>query len=251
MFSAAGNGHGQISIHAPRVGSDQVRYSHFHKQSISIHAPRVGSDESSVERYSEEKISIHAPRVGSDVNMLSIDNLAHFISIHAPRVGSDLAVIAYSVPLLYFNPRSPRGERRGPGWLRAAAGHFNPRSPRGERLLQSGQMTQAQFISIHAPRVGSDFSAPPISSISINFNPRSPRGERRSKEEGRDMVKDFNPRSPRGERPFRRGGRKVDSHFNPRSPRGERLYRGKNLGAAVTISIHAPRVGSDRRTRIA
>ena len=33
-----------ISIHAPRVGSDEKDYSDNHRRFISIHAPRVGSD---------------------------------------------------------------------------------------------------------------------------------------------------------------------------------------------------------------
>ena len=35
---------GDISIHAPRTGSDRVRGAHVHDRRISIHAPRTGSD---------------------------------------------------------------------------------------------------------------------------------------------------------------------------------------------------------------
>ena len=100
-----------ISIHAPRVGSDDVniaipagggdfnprspcgerrfirhvfadsrlfqstlpvwgatrwRYCKCQWQRISIHAPRVGSDEKFMLIYRYKYISIHAPRVGSD-----------------------------------------------------------------------------------------------------------------------------------------------------------------------------------------
>ena len=34
-------------------------------------------------------------------------------------------------------------------------------------------------------------------------------------------------------------------NFNPRSPHGERLYAATIIMAAVIISIHAPRMGSD------
>ena len=80
-----------ISIHAPRVGSDdQLGEATLHGGYISIHAPRVGSD-----------------RTGGNYND------SYDISIHAPRVGSD----AWRSPGLsrttrYFNPRSPCGERR-------------------------------------------------------------------------------------------------------------------------------------------
>ena len=57
-----------ISIHAPRVGSDQPY--HLQKQywyCISIHAPRVGSDLFCIHPAENiQVISIHAPRVGSD-----------------------------------------------------------------------------------------------------------------------------------------------------------------------------------------
>ena len=57
------------------------------------------------------------------------------ISIHAPRGGSDLSILLALLALLYFNPRSPWGERPD---------HYDK-----EPTLSD--------ISIHAPRGGSDF----------------------------------------------------------------------------------------------
>ena len=58
-------------------------------EDISIHAPRVGSDLILIARAADaQKISIHAPRVGSDICSY-IPIPAATISIHAPRVGSD------------------------------------------------------------------------------------------------------------------------------------------------------------------
>ena len=59
-----------------------------------------------------------------------------------------------------FNPRSPDGERllgaqRGPGY-----DDFNPRSPDGERHTSGIATVNSSLISIHAPRMGSDFSRP-------------------------------------------------------------------------------------------
>ena len=58
----------QISIHAPRVGSDIDKSdSVFIVYPISIHAPRVGSDTHNfIADFEYVEISIHAPRVGSD-----------------------------------------------------------------------------------------------------------------------------------------------------------------------------------------
>ena len=55
---------------------------------ISIHAPRTGSDAELAFVAQLGKISIHAPRTGSDL-ALDIDDDVDFISIHAPRTGSD------------------------------------------------------------------------------------------------------------------------------------------------------------------
>ena len=55
---------------------------------------------------------------------------------------------------------------------------FNPRSPRGERLQQDFSRRADIDVSIHAPRVGSDFPGCRLCAELICFNPRSPRGER-------------------------------------------------------------------------
>ena len=76
-----------ISIHAPRVGSDEwVKRAHNYAV-ISIHAPRVGSDHTMVPRLHTKSISIHAPRVGSDFGTEE-HHPSQDISIHAPRVGA-------------------------------------------------------------------------------------------------------------------------------------------------------------------
>ena len=56
---------------------------------------------------------------------------------------------------IYFNPRSPRGERQEKAAFAAEETDFNPRSPRGERQLPADAKCKH-----------------------IYFNPRSPRGER-------------------------------------------------------------------------
>ena len=59
--------HWQISIHAPRTGSDvQLQLAGLPVMDISIHAPRTGSDGFNRRDADSTKISIHAPRTGSD-----------------------------------------------------------------------------------------------------------------------------------------------------------------------------------------
>ena len=55
-----------ISIHAPREGSDPGLRTGFRAREISIHAPREGSDSGGADRLRSMSISIHAPREGSD-----------------------------------------------------------------------------------------------------------------------------------------------------------------------------------------
>jgi hypothetical protein len=74
-----------------------------------------------------------------------------------PAWGATTASTACITARLGFNPRSPRGERRADGWK--AARHL--------------------FVSIHAPRVGSDELRAVCGGGWKSFNPRSPRGERR------------------------------------------------------------------------
>ena len=59
----------QISIHAPREGSDLLGYSDERDHTISIHAPREGSDDGLYRLLEGLRIiSIHAPREGSDLH---------------------------------------------------------------------------------------------------------------------------------------------------------------------------------------
>ena len=57
--------------------------------------------------------------------------------------------------------------------------YFNPRSPCGERLVKLKRYRGSSFISIHAPRVGSDSIKNDYGVRVYHFNPRSPCGERR------------------------------------------------------------------------
>ena len=146
-----------ISIHAPRVGSDQRSYAQNQGTiKISIHAPRVGSDRIRVGPVPGRGISIHAPRVGSDFAPARCANTGRGfqstlpvwgatcpeygsgdscgISIHAPRVGSDGRVCRTACPL-EISIHAPRvGSDAGPPAKRGVD----------------------ETISIHAPRVGSD-----------------------------------------------------------------------------------------------
>ena len=100
-----------ISIHAPRAGSDGNNTHPGRHRRISIHAPRAGSDRKHGRRNERGAISIHAPRAGSDEHALPLNQQGMWISIHAPRAGSDDNGNNKTTPSSDFNPRSPCGER--------------------------------------------------------------------------------------------------------------------------------------------
>ena len=171
------------------------------------------------------------------------------ISIHAPREGSDHYRNAPSeVTRTDFNPRSPRGERRGKGDREAQDGEFQSTLPARGATRDIARQDTVQGISIHAPREGSDcWHLSPAERSKANFNPRSPRGERPTRLALARSMSPFQSTLPA------RGATVHDArqpppglYFNPRSPRGERLDIIAYQPAPLGISIHAPREGSDQ-----
>ena len=79
---------------------------------------------------------------------------------------------------VYFNPRSPHGERRYRDATRANERRFQSTLPARGATQQSQQNRQRPAISIHAPRTGSDAEKSGIVMPQGHFNPRSPHGER-------------------------------------------------------------------------
>ncbi len=156
-------------------------------------------------RRSSSTISIHAPRTGSDCSTSSVPSspirfqstlpargatfVAVFrergdlISIHAPRTGSDQSATRRAGAGAYFNPRSPHGERRTHGmqWHVWTTTFQSTLPARGATRPALYTAIVKAFISIHAPRTGSDDVALLAAEADADFNPRSPHGERQKK----------------------------------------------------------------------
>ena len=172
----------RISIHAPRVGSDDgtkgcsCAAEHFNPRS-PCGERRCDMDGREICRY----ISIHAPRVGSDGEPLRTCAAGSKFQSTLPVWGATISICVSGVCGMDFNPRSPCGERHAQAYTdKLIHQHFDPRSPCGERRLHhpttpvsnSFQSTlpvwgatrrvhlfrATREISIHAPRVGSDQS---------------------------------------------------------------------------------------------
>ena len=170
-----------ISIHVPREGHDRDGRADHLRHLISIHVPREGHDaarqkkriqhvlfqstcpargttEASDGHYETQPFQSTCPARGTTAwHIVAAENLV--ISIHVPREGHDS---------ISTTPRATRS-------------HFNPRAPRGARRGDSVQCARSVHISIHVPREGHDqwlfsqLNRPPY------FNPRAPRGARRNK----------------------------------------------------------------------
>ncbi len=125
----------QISIHAPRTGSDKstrprctahrafqstlpARGATLHNTptppagDISIHAPRTGSD-IGVGNHTARTLRFQStlPARGATDDDFDKEHFTAEISIHAPRTGSDKRPVRAVDPIGHFNPRSPHGER--------------------------------------------------------------------------------------------------------------------------------------------
>ena len=84
-----------------------------HSFQISIHAPREGSDTVRMRARLAGEISIHAPREGSDVkSMLSAPLMVEFLSTLPARGATSGQPGAFDRLRPDFYPRSPRGERQ-------------------------------------------------------------------------------------------------------------------------------------------
>ncbi len=235
-----------ISIHAPRAGSDSVIRICTSCGAISIHAPRAGSDvvgealqtltfefqstlpvrgatAGEIKSDLSSTISIHAPRAGSDQQERD-ESAAAKISIHAPRAGSDALPSNYFVLQFDFNPRSPCGERLWLLGILVKQFDFNPRSPCGERPLTALAALLWSLISIHAPRAGSDVEFPDKSDPYQYISIHAPRA---GSDEGdpTQMAQKYqiSIHAPRAGSDLRRQTVFcVRTDFNPRSPCGER-----------------------------
>ena len=176
-----------------------------------------------------------------------LDGVLVSISTHAPRTGSDRISEKSSLLSIYFNPRSPHGERHFVTFLCACdKSHFNPRSPHGERHGKEPKRYTDGVFQPTLPARGATAQFLRAAAVPIHFNPRSPHGERQFVIPVFCPFYYFNPRSPHGER--RRGAAQscVPQRISTHAPRtGSDPRHGDGARVPRHISTHAPRTGSD------
>ena len=117
--------------------------------------------------------------MGCDTQKAQGEKLDELISIHAPIVGCDQKKATTETVIRYFNPRTHRGVRRMPYYDKRDREQFQSTHPSwGATFIPLCQWIRLNLISIHAPIVGCDCTAPRHFSISKDFNPRTHRGVR-------------------------------------------------------------------------
>ena len=153
---------------------------------------------------------------------------------------------------LNFNPRPPRGGRRGK--MLYATGtftHFNPRPPRGGRRSVPAGIVVTASISIHALREEGDRRCSGRPCTLHNFNPRPPRGERhvRLKKGVSPQPISIHALREESDRPLSRA-RPCSVSISIHALREESdLKKTVNDLSRLVISIHALREESDRNRR--
>ena len=255
-----------ISIHAPREGSDIGRnvtvdsYCHFNPRSPRGERPVLTAE-------ILPKISFQStlPARGATFAQ-NFENNQTLISIHAPREGSDALIGTMRAVLPNFNPRSPRGERllsalflviqcefqsTLPARGATPDGNYNfvmywisIHAPReGSDWIGVTQQAQKLDISIHAPREGSDVLTVIIILLCIGFQSTLPaRGATGGPSLLSNLTNNFNPRSPRGERrTYRYYKRRLDEFQSTLPARGATIIFGCRNSKTKYFNPRSPR----------
>ena len=143
-------------------------------EQISIHAPRAGSDQPGPFYPRRPEISIHAPRAGSDKVPFSAEAGNHPFQSMLPVRGATPQGPLGRLHRRDFNPCSPCGERRLLIYKRGDEPQFQSMLPVRGATLQRILERQLRDISIHAPRAGSDHMQLSSSAASVVFQSMLP-----------------------------------------------------------------------------
>ena len=183
--------------------------------------------------------------VGGATSFCQYGYAAKTISIHAPRGGSDFYDIIHAVFDIYFNPRSPWGERQVSDGFCNEEKIFQSTLPVGGATEGACYHQSARNISIHAPRGGSDRRQAKDWNLLGYFNPRSPWGERPQYLIFAKTIRKISLHAPRGGSDPQTRSERLLIDISIHAPRGGSDWLVFSFDIAEGISIHAPRGGSD------
>ena len=141
----------------PVRGATLSRFSWLSPNEISIHAPRAGSDRRGRYNLTGRNISIHAPRAGSDQPLQQRGSFTHNdFNPRSPCGERHKPDIRKTRRHDDFNPRPPCGERQrtAEGYVYAVL--ISIHAPRAGGDQAARACSKGAIISIHAPRAGGD-----------------------------------------------------------------------------------------------
>ena len=231
------------------MGSDGGGKHHRSWTNISIHAPRMGSDGIPLDANRiSSRFQSTLPGWGATVRLALWDLACRVFQSTLPGWGATTRSGSESPLPEYFNPRSPDGERPMiyfsfssvalfqstlPGWgatsplaaCRRHRRHFNPRSPDGERLAVRSPKVRVFAFQSTLPGWGATAGQQVRHALAVQFQSTLP---------GWGATDEWRNPLP------------TPQNFNPRSPDGERRGRRAEALLVAEISIHAPRMGSDK-----
>ena len=149
--------HIDISIHAPRTGSDlQIALNRATKQIFQSTLPARGATYTAIVKAFEGVFQSTLPARGATTMLAFFQILVSDFNPRSPHGERHIFCRRKWRILFNFNPRSPHGERHAQLFYAFRIIYFNPRSPHGERQLYLAPISVIRGISIHAPRTGSD-----------------------------------------------------------------------------------------------
>ena len=189
------------------------------------------------------RISIHAPRTGSDA-FQPFPRSCHIISIHAPRTGSDTNHSLGSHSSTFQSTLPARGATYSM-YCRICQEAFQSTLPaRGATKCRQNAGKMQKFQST-LPARGATVTATRRNHFRQYFNPRSPHGERPDGNFVYCIVCEFQSTLPaRGAT----GGAFSTSFikaFQSTLPARGATFDNVTVVLPLSISIHAPRTGSD------
>ena len=168
-----------ISTHAPLAGSDcrSPILRHWPAR-FQPTLPSRGATIFGLGTEALPDISTHAPLAGSDNGVFYPHACNNEFQPTLPSRGAT-ELVAGQANINQFQPTLPsRGATRlKPRYLLRSM-YFNPRSPRGERRRCARSASYRSIFQPTLPSRGATVIESNKFSISTNFNPRSPRGER-------------------------------------------------------------------------
>ena len=149
--------HLDVSIHAPRGGSDSVRWiqskaDRRFQSTLPVGGATVACAMAVLEILFQSTLPVGGATASRQAAKANLK-----VSIHAPRGGSDLVSWLLVWLPFWFQSTLPVGGATSDGCqvVPVPCG-FNPRSPWGERQAYGMDAATAYQVSIHAPRGGSD-----------------------------------------------------------------------------------------------